>query len=103
MLRSITRNSVTKTTFASTFRPTTLSVRTMADKRVEDISQAAGEAKDTNPKVHIYRNRLDCRAVPFSGRPCLTSTPRTPPSSPPAVPSASSSTPTAQLARSARP
>ncbi|KAG9834822.1 hypothetical protein KCU98_g11815, partial [Aureobasidium melanogenum] len=48
MLRTFTRNTVSKT-----FKPSSaafLRVRGMADKRVEDVSQAAGEAKDTNPK-----------------------------------------------------
>jgi uncharacterized protein with von Willebrand factor type A (vWA) domain len=48
MLRTFTRNTVSKT-----FKPSSaasLRVRGMADKRVEDLSQAAGEAKDTNPK-----------------------------------------------------
>ncbi|THV93010.1 hypothetical protein D6D26_08331 [Aureobasidium pullulans] len=48
MLRTITRN-----TFAKTFKPSSASAlrtRGMADKKVEDAAQAAGEAKDTNPQ-----------------------------------------------------
>jgi len=48
MLRTFTRNAVSKT-----FKPsmaTPLRTRGYANKRVEDVTQAAGEAKDTNPK-----------------------------------------------------
>ena len=48
MLRTITRN-----TFTKTFKPSSASAlrtRGMADKKVEDAAQAAGEAKDTNPQ-----------------------------------------------------
>jgi hypothetical protein len=49
MLRTFTRNTVVKTFKSSSAAPA-LRVRGMANKRVEDITQAAGEAKDTNPK-----------------------------------------------------
>jgi hypothetical protein len=49
MLRTFTRNTVVKT-FKPSSAPASLRVRGMANKRVEDITQAAGEAKDTNPK-----------------------------------------------------
>jgi len=48
MLRTFTRNAVSKT-----FKPsmaTPLRTRGYANKKVEDVTQAAGEAKDTNPK-----------------------------------------------------
>ncbi|KAI5196046.1 hypothetical protein E4T42_07089 [Aureobasidium subglaciale] len=48
MLRTITRN-----TFTKTFKPSSaaaLRTRGMADKKIEDLAQAAGEAKDTSPK-----------------------------------------------------
>jgi len=53
MLRQITRINVAKST-TSVFRPASISVRTMADSRIESASQAAGEAKDTNPKVFLH-------------------------------------------------
>jgi len=53
MLRQITRINVAKST-TSVFRPATISVRTMADSRIEQASQAAGEAKETNPKVCLH-------------------------------------------------
>jgi hypothetical protein len=49
MLRTFTRNTVVKT-FKPSSAPASLRIRGMANKRVEDITQAAGEAKDTNPK-----------------------------------------------------
>lgn len=49
MLRTFTRNTVVKTFKSSSAAPA-LRVRGMANKRVEDITQAAGEAKDTNPQ-----------------------------------------------------
>ena len=49
MLRTITRTAFTKNlASASAVR---VSSRTMASKNIEDATQAAGEAKDTNPKV----------------------------------------------------
>ncbi|KAI5237170.1 hypothetical protein E4T47_07800 [Aureobasidium subglaciale] len=48
MLRTITRN-----TFTKTFKPSSaaaLRTRGMADKKIEDLAQTAGEAKDTSPK-----------------------------------------------------
>jgi hypothetical protein len=48
MLRTITRNAFTKT-----FKPSSagaLSTRGYANKTIEDNTQAAGEAKDTNPQ-----------------------------------------------------
>jgi len=48
MLRTFTRNAVSKTFKPSMAAP--IRSRGMANKKVEDVSQAAGEAKDTNPK-----------------------------------------------------
>ncbi|KAJ4304557.1 hypothetical protein N0V90_000083 [Kalmusia sp. IMI 367209] len=51
MLRTFVRSSIPNVSSAATFRPVALQVRTMADKgTVEEAAQAAGEAKDTNPK-----------------------------------------------------
>ncbi|GAB7345718.1 hypothetical protein MBLNU457_3993t1 [Dothideomycetes sp. NU457] len=48
MLRTISRSVAASR--PAVFRPAATQVRTMADNRVEDLSQTAGEAKDTNPK-----------------------------------------------------
>lgn len=48
MLRTITRNTVSKS-FKPSFAPA-LRTRGMADKKIEDNTQAAGEAKNTNPQ-----------------------------------------------------
>lgn len=52
MNRAIARTSALRVTRAATLRPA-FQVRTMADKKsaLEEATQAAGEAKDTNPKV----------------------------------------------------
>lgn len=62
MLRQITRLNVAKST-SSVFRPATITVRSMADSRIEQASQAAGEAKDTNPKVLFLRRGVQ---TPFT-------------------------------------
>jgi uncharacterized protein with von Willebrand factor type A (vWA) domain len=49
MLRTFTRNTVSKTLFKPSMAAP-LRTRGMADKKIEDLSQTAGEAKDTNPK-----------------------------------------------------
>ncbi|CAD0093749.1 unnamed protein product [Aureobasidium mustum] len=49
MLRTFTRNTVSKT-FVKPSSAAALRVRGMADKKIEDNTQAAGEAKDTNPQ-----------------------------------------------------
>jgi len=52
MLRNFIRNSGAKATRTTAFRPSALQIRTLADKGpIEEAAQAAGEAKDTNPKV----------------------------------------------------
>ena len=52
MLRTYARTSASQAARAATFRPVAFQVRTMADKGpIEQATQAAGEAKDTNPKV----------------------------------------------------
>ncbi|KAF7861925.1 hypothetical protein EAF04_007806 [Stromatinia cepivora] len=48
MLRTISRKTFSQST-ATIFKPTTLFSRNMADKRVEQAAQAAGEKKGTNP------------------------------------------------------
>lgn len=54
MLRTFARNTVSKAPRASAFRPVAFQVRTMADKSpIEEATQAAGEAKGTNPKVRV--------------------------------------------------
>ena len=51
MLRSIARNTIRINKFA-TYTPATVQARTMAtNERIEGAAQAAGEAKDTNPKA----------------------------------------------------
>lgn len=56
MLRTYARSSAIKATRAATFRPAAFQVRTMADKGpIEEATQAAGEAKGTNPKVCTHR------------------------------------------------
>jgi len=62
MLRTITRIAFTKNlASASAVR---VSSRTMASKNIEDATQAAGEAKDTNPKVCPSHTRRQPQGTP---------------------------------------
>lgn len=43
------------------FQPSTFTLRrTFADRRIEEVTQAAGEAKETNPKVY-YSDKVTPR------------------------------------------
>ncbi|KAG4032843.1 hypothetical protein MFRU_006g03050 [Monilinia fructicola] len=48
MLRTISRKTLSQST-STIFKPSTLFSRNMADRRVEEAAQAAGEKKDSSP------------------------------------------------------
>lgn len=63
MFRLTVRNIVPRRISITQYRAGPVQMRGMADKRVEQAAQAAGEAKNSSPEVHfwpIVQKNLTC-------------------------------------------